>query len=198
MDNKVILIDVETSGLSAARDRVVDIGVIYEHEGILVDTFQTYIYLDEYPKSYKYAEAVHGLSPKFLKENGVSEEEGFKLLLKFLDKHINKFDKQDKAVLSGFNIAFDKRFFEALFTRQGNKFIDSYLEHTPYDVLKLARECNKQGIIDTVDNKLVTIAEYLEVNLTEAHSALADIKATREVNKKLNALVEGRKKKGYI
>ena len=197
-DMKMIFCDVETSGFSVVKDRILDIGIIYEKNGIKLDEFQIYIKLDEYPEGHEKAQAVHNITPQFLEVHGVSEEEAFKQLLGFLDKHINKFDKKDKAIFGGHNSSFDVRHVEALFKRQGNNFFYSYFTKESLDVLKMCREANKNGLINTENNKLGTIAEYLDVDLGNAHSALDDIIATREIFKKLQMLEEDRKEQGYI
>ena len=197
-DIKVFFIDVETSGFSKENDRILDIGIIYEKNGMKLDELQVYIKLDSYPDGYEKAQEIHGITPEFLKIHGISELDAYKQIISFFDKYINKFDKNDKALFAGHNAPFDKRMLEALFLRQGNKFFYSYFEKDCLDVLKLSREANKSGLIKTIDNKLGTIAEYLDVDLSEAHSALADITATRKVYQKLKMLEEDRLKNGFI
>jgi exonuclease I len=54
-----------------------------------------------------------------------------------------------------------------------------------WDTLQFALFVFEKRGIDPVDYKLETIAKMLEIDLTNAHDALADVIATAEVTRKL-------------
>lgn len=183
---KKLYVDVETTGFDRKNCRIVELAAVYEKDNEIVDEFHVYIYHDKYPEHYrKLVEDVHGLSPEYLVEVGYCEENAFDMLIKFLDKCVNKYDTDDKMQMVGYNVSFDHGFIKELFLRNNHKYFGSYFVKDNLDILKVVRTAKKRKIIDyTENNKLGTIARYFEIDF-EAHSAIEDIKTTRKVYQRI-------------
>ncbi len=92
--DKVIAIDVETSGLSKGDDitlnhQIVSIGiVIADKEFKEIDSFYCEIKRNGQSHWDKNAEKVHGMSIKYLDENGLDEEDAVMAITEFLLTHV--------------------------------------------------------------------------------------------------------------
>ena len=56
------------------------------------------------------------------------EEIIFQKFIAILDKYIDKYDKNDKFILAGYNINFDKEVLNRFFRRNKNNFFFSYVQ----------------------------------------------------------------------
>ena len=83
-------------------------------------------------------------------------------------------------VFAGYNCLFDWEHLQALFSRC-NDTLDDYFS-SRFDVMEMAKKAAGKKIIPYQKNfKLGSICKSLGVSLENAHTALADIKATRNV-----------------
>lgn len=106
----------------------------------------------------------------------------------FLARYVNRYEKLDKFVLAGYNInAFDEPFLRQLFvdnakTRKDRKYggyFGSWFFWPKRDVQTFLAEHLAEGL--RLDNyKLETVCEYYNIPI-EAHDALSDIRATRQL-----------------
>jgi len=87
----------------------------------------------------------------------------------------------EKFVFGGYNAQFDYGHIGGIFFRHG-AMISDYFNGQLIDVLELVKKAKEMRLIrSTRDNKLGTITEALGIEHGEAHTAMADIKATRKV-----------------
>jgi DNA polymerase-3 subunit epsilon len=190
--SKIIWLDLETTGLNKLTDQIVEIGVIYEDTKTnKTEEFHRYIKYDEYPEKFTEAVKVHGLSPEILEEKGSTNKEVYNELLEFLDSKINCRNRDDKSIISGYNVKFDIDFTRELFYKNKSNYFGSYFFSAPYEVMTKVAECLIHEKIDKLINyKLETVAGYLQIDFN-SHSAIEDIKATRKVDIELNKLLKG-------
>lgn len=105
----------------------------------------------------------------------------FARILEDLGRFVSKYDRNDKLHWVGQNAPFDMAFMRALFESQGDKYFGSWFDNRPADLVSLAKVAWMRGHIKPVNFKLGTLCEVMGVKLEQAHDALADIRATREV-----------------
>lgn len=193
--HKILWLDLETTGVDSEKDKIIEIGIIYQdlRTGKIAE-FSRYIKLDSYPDNFNETEAiqVNGLTKEFLEKNGITEEEAYYDLIKFLNERLNRYDPSDKCILAGYNVTFDDDFSRALFERYGNKYYGSYISFLKIDVVNLIAQCTLLGIIPNLKNyKLETIIEYFKIK-SESHKAIEDIRTTKILyellSKKLRAI----------
>ena len=167
------VIDVETTGLSARKDEILEICAIRFRDGLPQEKFST---LTAPRKK---------IPPKATKINGISEKmvEGFPHFSLIADSLV-EFIGNDNIV--GHNLEFDLQFILAHgadVTRRKRKYYDNMT--LAKHILKGPRQWNKElqryeetYDYDVLDYKLKTLCEYYHIPLQDAHRATGDSCAT--------------------
>ena len=109
-----------------------------------------------------------------------------KQILGLLGKYVNKFDKQDKFHLLGYNNAsFDNPFFRTFFNHCGDTYYGSWFWADPIDAMILASDYLQDERKNLLNFQLRTVAAYLgiAVDETKLHDAQYDIYLTYEIYK---------------
>lgn len=184
--NKILYLDVETSGLDVNKHGICTLAATAVVNGEEVGSLDLKINPESYiePKEISdLALQVNGLTRDQLKGFGNSGL-SFSYFIEFLDSYINKFDKNDKFTICGYNSQFDSAFLRAWFLDNGHRFYGSYFYNYDLDVYALVRWLNFAGKLNTDNQKLETVCKSLGIEL-EAHDARSDIEATRKLAKKL-------------
>lgn len=206
---KILGIDIETTGLDAKRHGIIQIGMFIDIDGKLEDTLlvnvqpfdDDYIFCEdcksednEFPFediSYIPTITIDSVAkPSNIKlidiaNNHIPPKKALQQIIAFLDKHISKFDKTDKAYLMGFNIKFDMDFMGEWFRKLDFKYFGSYTNYRPLDAYYEACSWAYIGGFNQLENlKLETLCKAYSIEI-EAHNALSDILATRELWYKL-------------
>ena len=163
-----VILDIETTGLSAEKYNIIEIGAIEIKNGEIIREYGDLIsYNGIIPETVK---QLTGINEDMLKEKGKDINEALKELFEFIS---------GKTVLI-YNAAFDLGFLEK--EANQNKIDFPYINSK--DLLSEAR--NK---IDGLENyKLETVAEYLGLHCKQLHRAVEDCKYLYEVYKKLNEI----------
>lgn len=192
MQNKILYYDLETTGTDPDKHAIVQIGQIIEIDG-KVEFEST---LDIIP--HDGAE----IDPGALKVIGKTEHDlyhgdgcvhvdmAWKMIHRVWDKFIDKFNKHDKFISAGYNIrSFDSQFLRAFIKRQtpGERFsvYGSYIGHRMFDAMPYIDIATIMGKIEPVNLKLKSVCDELGITLDDAHDALADIRATRELIRRI-------------
>ena len=183
---KVIYIDVETTGLDPLVHGLIQVAAIVVVDGKKIDEIEFKVD----PHSYKrgaceISQEAMGINGKTVEEISTypASNRSYTRFLRFLDKHINKYNKQDKPEVAGYNTRFDMAFIQEWFEDNNNDYCWSYFKGD-LDVLALVRHLVFCGLIDTENHQLPTMCKEFKIKL-DAHDALSDIKATRKLHKKL-------------
>ncbi len=187
MKKKVIWIDTETTGLDYNIHGLREVGFIVEIDGIERERgllcINTMTYRNEKYIS-KYVKEEMRVSEELLAkyENSQAQNVAFENILY---KYIDARDYKDKFIVAGFNVDFDigfiKDWFDDLKLSLNYKAIFGY---QTLDVLALVRHFKYLGIFETENNKLETLCKYFEIEI-DAHEALSDISATKELHEVL-------------
>lgn len=181
---KAFYFDVETTGLDKTKAGLTQLAAIVVIDGVEVDQIALDINPASYNREVTIAQEALDVTGKTLEElaNYPTSSEQFTKFINFLDKHINKFDKTDKFVPIGYNSQFDMGFMQEWFIDNNHKFFGSYFQYKDVDVFALVKHLAFLGHINSDNHKLGTMCDLFEVSLgNNAHDAIADIKATREL-----------------
>jgi DNA polymerase-3 subunit epsilon len=182
---KLFYADTETTGLDPQRNEIFQLAYIIEVDGEIVCERNILMR----------PERTDCISPEALQITGKSREEilgyppkseGFKLFIKDLAAHVDRFKKADKMVWIGQNPDFDVRFVRTLFREMEDKFFGSWFAGRPADLITLAIACKIKGLINPPNFKLGSLAEAFNITF-DAHDALADVRVTRDIWEKLSA-----------
>lgn len=191
MMNKIIFIDTETGGVNAEKSALIQLSGIIEVDGTEKEKFNFYIKPFENSELNEKALEVQGRTLEELgTEKYIDESIIYKKFLEILDKYIDKYDKNDKFIVAGYNVKFDIDILKAFFERNNNKFLFSYFNSSMLDPLYSVRLLQIAGILPILENnKLETWCKYFNIEL-KAHDSLQDITATKKLIEKLIELIK--------
>lgn len=185
---KVFYFDCETTGTNAATCGITQLAYIVEIGDREIES--GCIYIDPRPCE---------LQPKAFEITGMTEEQldshesaqsAYNKLITLFDKYVDRYDKSDKFFASGYNVGFDLSFLRAFFERFGNNYLGSYFFYPTLDPSALVAWAIKSDIIDAgSSHKLADIARSVGIPLENAHDAIDDIRATRDVANELYYLI---------
>lgn len=185
---KKLFYDLETTGLTHWKHGIHQLACIYEDEHNKV-TDKLVIDFKPHEKAIIDEEAikVSGKTIEFI-ENSMNQFQAYNTFINFLSNKCDKYNKQDKIHLIGYNNSgFDNAFLKAMFVQCGDKYFNSWFWIDTIDVMVLAS--NKLAKIRHTlpDFKLSTVAKYLKINVdeTKLHDALYDIELTKQVYERL-------------
>ena len=189
--NKIIFIDTETGGVNAEKSALIQLSGIIEVDGTEKEKFNFYIKPFENSEVNEKAIEVQGRTFEELRtDKYIDESIIYKKFLEILDKYIDKYDKNDKFIVAGYNVKFDIDILKAFFERNNNKFLFSYFNSSMLDPLYSVRLLQIAGILPILENnKLETWCKYFNIEL-KAHDSLQDITATKKLIEKLIELIK--------
>ena len=115
-------------------------------------------------------------------------QEVYQQFVALLSKYVDKYDKQDKFFLAGYNNAsFDNAFLKAFFVQNGDNYFGSYFWPNCIDVYVMATPHLFESRPSLPNVKLMTVAKEMGIKIDESrlHDATYDIELTREIYYKL-------------
>lgn len=187
---KILFIDTETGGVNPQKSALIQLSGIVRIDKKDVEEFNFFI--KPFPASEvdKKALEVQGRTMAELEtEKYRSEEESYFYFKKILDKYINKYDREDKFIVAGYNVKFDIEMLQAFFKRQNDNYLFSYIGSTTIDPLPCIGMLQLCGLLPTLENnKLETWCNYFGIDF-QAHDSLEDIKATQKLIFKIANLI---------
>lgn len=181
-------IDLETGGLDAKRNPILQIAVVIEDNGKKLGEFSSYINPHKSLIVEDEAIAVNGLTQDVLKDEP-DEATVIKLFTSFLQQFRVHNDEQFE--FCGYNSRFDMDFIVEMFKRHKQYRYWDYFHYYDVDVFALVKilgitgeryDEKKKRMVDC--KKLECICKLFDIEL-KAHDAIADINATRKLFKKL-------------
>ena len=184
---KVLYFDTETTGLNPFAHEIFQFAAIIEIDGEVVEEVNWRcrpLNLDIVEQG---ALDVTGMTRAKL--DLLHHPRGMvKDIVALFDKYIDKYDKTDKFYPCGHNVVFDLNFLNNLFQTNGQKYgTGAYQNWRAIDTRVMANIAAFDGKLDVKDVKLETLCKHFGIEI-QAHDALSDIRATRELFFKLRGL----------
>lgn len=177
---KIIYLDTETTGVDCVKNAIVQVAGIIVSEGK-----ETEFNIEMQPFKGAAVESRALWKNRYSLEDLAKlqpSERAFEEFDKLISSFVNRYDKQDKLYIVGYNSVFDVGFLREWYRRNGNEFYGSYFHNPPLDVMQLAGWLLAGKRTELEDFRLVTVYEYTTgKKLEDAHDALADARATREL-----------------
>ena len=156
------VVDIETSGLSTSRDRILQVAVVSVVDGSIVDEWSSLLKLS-WPLQRVGPRKVHGITRKMLRGAPPSGEVLVALL-----------DRIDGAVFTAHNVRFDWPFIERAARQAGLAVV------TPPRLctLRLSRQLDPER---QLSHRLGDVCERYEVTNQRPHDAVYDARATAAI-----------------
>ncbi|MGX7111952.1 PolC-type DNA polymerase III [Gemella cuniculi] len=160
-ESTYVVFDVETTGLSAERDRLIEIAAVKVRNGVEVDSFESYI--NPRRSISELITRLTSITDDDVKDAPFEEE--------VMTNFYNWIDEDD--ILVAHNAKFDLGFLDKSFERIGlrNK------NNASIDTLFISRAENKEAKRHGLSN----LAKLYKVRLVQHHRAIYDTKATAEI-----------------
>lgn len=103
------------------------------------------------------------------------------IMKNWMQQYVAPFNRMDKFVLVGYRVDFDKDFLRSHFFKLGDKYFGSWFSYYVIDVYAWVQALFALKRFPGAENcKLGTIAKHMGIE-HEAHDAMSDIRATREI-----------------
>lgn len=161
INDTFVAIDLETTGLSPDKCRILEIGALKVERGVVSDTYQTFVTCP-YPIS-PTVQQLTGITDDMVRD-GLDEADAIREVLEFCGDY----------VLLGHNIKFDYSFLKATAVRNGRS-----CEARALDTLKIARK----ALPDIEKRSLEYLCSYYSIETRTSHRALEDARAAMELYK---------------
>ncbi len=181
---KVLYFDVETTGLSKTENDIVQLAYILEVDGEIKHTNNIWIKPVNLEAISQEALDVIGKTREELM-TGIEPKEAHKIFTDDLGKVCDKFDRSDKFYPAGYNVAFDLDFLSEFFKKQDDKYLGSWINWKSIDSLPIMRWLDFKGKLTLKNYKLATVCEHYGIWI-DAHDALSDVTATRQLIRMLS------------
>lgn len=170
LDDTFVVFDIETTGFSAAEDRIIEIGAVKITDGAIVDRFSTFVN-PEVPIPFEIQQLTHITDDMVLEASKI--EEALPAFLDFVGE----------SALVAHNAGFDVGFIEQNCVRLGRS-----RTFTSVDTVGLARV-----LLPTLSKyKLNIVAKALNISLENHHRAVDDAAATAEIYVKFIEMLKER------
>lgn len=192
---KVLYFDVETTGTNAFKHDIVQLSGLIEVDDKVVHEFNINMQPLDYSTIEPKALEVTGLTIEKLKTYQTNQQayNEFELVIAGAGHSwaIDRYNKNDKFTPAGYNVGFDLQFLEQFFRKSpaGDGWGSGWMQNwKAVDGLAIVRYLEYLGKIPVMpDHKLGTMCEYFKIPI-QAHDALSDIRATRELLMKLKSI----------
>jgi DNA polymerase-3 subunit epsilon len=180
---KTFWFDVETTGVSFKDSAILQLAALIDVDGKIVQEFSINMQPHEDAIITPAALRVHGITHVQWERYDMPDV-GLHKLRGVLSKYVDKYNTKDKFVVAGYNVGFDIQMLRAAFTRDGDKFFGSWFFWPVIDVQTYVAEEIAIFNLSLTNYKLGTVCKHFNIDI-KAHEALSDIKATRNLYKKL-------------
>lgn len=185
---KILYFDTETTGLNCEKHAMIQLAGILEVDGREVERFNYKIkpfLQDEIDPS---ALKIHGLNVETIQQ---FEEPGkvYNQFVEMLCRHIDKYNSKDKFYPAGYNVRFDLDFLASFFRKNGDVYFGSFCNWKAIDALPILHFFDHMEYVKYENYKLETVCQKMNIQI-QAHDALSDIEATRELLKRLKRMIQ--------
>jgi len=181
MGNKVFWFDVETTGLDPMNQDIVQLAFIIEIDDNIVESQNLLMQPFNYVTIDLEALLKQGRTVEEIKTYP-DPRKVYKDLISTLEKYVDRYNKLDKFHNAGYNSKFDMDFLKQYFIKNGDPYFGSWFNYRAIDPLPLLHILDGMGSVSLENYQLETVCKHFKIPL-DAHDALSDITATRELAK---------------
>lgn len=184
---KILFFDTETTGINHQVNEIVQFSALVEIDGEVTDQINVMIQPTKWDNIDKGALETTGMTIDQLKtfeEPAVA----FRKIEQFFQKHIDKYNKNDKFYPAGHNVSFDLDFLQSFWRQYDRYGTGTYQNWRAIDTRTITNfMIMAKMMTDLPDTKLSTLCDHFGIEI-KAHDAMSDIIATRELLKRYEAM----------
>lgn len=185
MSEKLFIYDLETTGVMHWKNGIHQIAGMIMIDGVIKERFDFKVAPN--PKAIVVQEAldVGGVTMEQIAAYPPMKEV-YKALIKMMSKYVDRYRKDDKFHLVGYNNAsFDNNFFRAFFVQNNDMYFGSWFWSDSIDVMVLASNYLRERRHEMVNFKQGTVAKFLGITVEDEklHDAEYDINICYEIFK---------------
>lgn len=185
---KILWFDLETTGTDARKHGIIQFAALVEIDGTIIDTFDIKLQPQPGAEIAKEALEVNGISIDQL-ATFTPHDVAYRQIDAFLARHVSRYDRNDKFYPAGYNVQFDLNFLGAMFKRFSQFGIGTFINWKAIDPLPLLYLMDSMGHLSLPNYRLTVVCDHFGIPLNNAHNALADIQATRELMQRLKTSI---------
>lgn len=192
---KVLWCDTETTGLKPENSGAFQVAMLFKHGIDKTKVWERLFFLNPLDEEYgiDYSEdafKIHGV-PKETIEGYDKAKDVMSRIASFFNDYCKSFSEEgkfEKLYFAGYNCPFDWEHLDELFKRYTDFKMSDFFEEKKLDVLEQVKRAFEMGKLNTLNKKLTTVCKSLDVPLENAHDAMGDITATRELGIRLQRM----------
>jgi DNA polymerase-3 subunit epsilon len=177
----VAWVDTETTGIDPEKSGAFELAFLIYQGGRFIE--EKVFYCNPLTETIKFGEEaykVNGVSEETIKSYPLAHEVVYEIA-EFLEPYVKLPFEQERLVFAGYCTEFDYGHLKALLERYGFV-MDYFFSGRMIDVHELVKRASSKGLLPRTPNKkLETMTKALGIAHDGAHSALSDIKATRQL-----------------
>lgn len=181
MTKKIFWFDVETTGLDSEQQDIIQLAFLIEIDGEVVEGRDMLMQPFSYDTISQEALDVHGRTIEEIKTYP-NPRKTYADLITILEKYIDRYNPSDKFHPAGYNSRFDMDFLRQFFIKNDDKYYGSWFNYKAIDPLPLLHILDGLGYVSLDNYKLETVCNHYDIK-HEAHDALSDISATKDLAK---------------
>ena len=160
--SKILFYDSETTGLNSNTCGLIEIAGTVVINGIVVDEWE--VKMTTFPDDV--------IEESALEKNGVTMEElqsrqppenAFFQLIRHLEKHVDRYDKNDKFIVMAYVADFDNRFLRRFFEKNHDNYFRAWFWHPFIDVMNLTAYVLQDERSKIGSFKQENVADYLGI-----------------------------------
>jgi len=185
---KFLFFDLETTGVNPGKNGIHQISGMIEIDGVEKERFNFHVQPNPKAVIEEQALSVAGVTREQVMAYP-SMRDVYNQFVTMLGKYVDKYDKQDKFFLVGYNNAsFDNQFLRGFFLQNGDNYFGSWFWSNSIDVMVLASHHLASRRHEMENFKLATVAKFMGINVDDEalHDAFYDIHLTKEVYNKIS------------
>lgn len=196
LSQKLLFIDVETTGVNPERNGIIQVSGCVQIENELLESFDYYV--RPFPQDIIEPSAleVTGINPKQLLppdhpdhlyvpgQKFLEPSEVYLLLQATFKKYVDQYDKTDKFHFVGYNAhSFDMPFMRRFWEKNKDKFFGSWFWYPCLDVMLVWAQILQEDRDKLPNFKLATVAKHIGISVDESrlHDSEYDIELTRKL-----------------
>lgn len=185
---KILYFDVETTGLDSNLNYIIQLSGIIEIDGKVRENFNFKVRPVNWVTISPEALQVTGVTIEQLRTSVYKEVSAVHAqFVDLLGKYCNKYDRSDKYYVGGYNVQFDLGFLRRFFQVAEDKYMGSWFNGRAIDPYQVLMWLDYHDHLKLDNYKLATACAHYGITI-QAHDALSDILATRELVKKLKGV----------